>query len=230
MLCILQEQFRKYIELVDRYEVVPEGQRAVFAGPQHATQDPAKRRASKIAQFKMEREIKGTLDVSTAFSNQIHPVCITFLTRLGSLQELRARRHSRRPRPPTVLASTASSAPSSSTSVPPPAEPQPSDDLDFDSDDDDADVARPLFINLLLLHYLRAHTELASSAMELEMLRSSIARSDLPNERFEEVGEDHGREDRRGEEEDGTWRVDRIDKGKSGPLLDKEGKVSTLAH
>lgn len=59
-----QDQFRKYVELVDRYEIIPQTQRAVFAGPQHATQDPAARRASKIAQFKMERDIKATLEVS----------------------------------------------------------------------------------------------------------------------------------------------------------------------
>lgn len=59
-----QGYFRSYIELVDRYEIIPEGQRHIFAGPQHTTQDPAKRRESKIAQFKMERQIKSTLDVS----------------------------------------------------------------------------------------------------------------------------------------------------------------------
>lgn len=64
---VLQDQFRKYIELVDRYEVIPESQRSVFAGPRHATQDPAARRASKIAQFKMEKEVKGTLEVRIVF-------------------------------------------------------------------------------------------------------------------------------------------------------------------
>jgi len=60
----MQVLFRRYIDLVNRYEIVPEANRAVFAGPQHATQDPAKRRESKINQFKMEKQIKGTLDVS----------------------------------------------------------------------------------------------------------------------------------------------------------------------
>lgn len=61
--------------------------------------------------------------------------------------------------------------------------------------------------------------------MELEMLRHMAGRSDLPHDRFEEVRPDRGREDRRAAEADGTWRVDRVDQGKSGPLLDGEGKV-----
>lgn len=58
-----QEHFAAYIQLVDRYEIIPSAKRGAFAGPQHATQDPTRRRESKIAQYKMEKEIKGILEV-----------------------------------------------------------------------------------------------------------------------------------------------------------------------
>jgi len=90
-----------------------------------------------------------------------------------------------------------------------------------------------MFINLLLLHYLRAHTELASSEMEFEMLRLMTAKSDLPNERFSEVseGDGKGREDKRSgdDDDDQTWRVDSLDSRKSGPLLSQDGKVRSIS-
>lgn len=47
--------------------------------------------------------------------------------------------------------------------------------------------------------------------------------SDLPRESGRAQGE---RESRRAvEEEDGTWKVERLGEGKEGPLLDPEGKV-----
>lgn len=67
----MKEHFEAYITLIDRYEVIPEQRRGVFAGPQHATQDPSRRRESKIAQYKMEREIKGKLEA--------RPVCLASL-------------------------------------------------------------------------------------------------------------------------------------------------------
>ncbi|KAK4701277.1 immunoglobulin-binding protein 1, partial [Phenoliferia sp. Uapishka_3] len=81
-----QEHLRTYISLVDRYEIVPEEKRNVFQGPSQQTQDPTRRRESKIAQFKMERDIK------------------------QKLEELRKRRQTRRP-----LSSRASSSTSDPT-------------------------------------------------------------------------------------------------------------------
>lgn len=93
-----QERFRKYIELVERYEVVPEGQRGVFAGPQQASQDPAKRRESKIAQFKMERQIKSTLEVGQSHSRTASSGGTTLTDHLAS------RRSSARARQPAARA------------------------------------------------------------------------------------------------------------------------------
>ncbi|KAL8286140.1 hypothetical protein RQP46_004628 [Phenoliferia psychrophenolica] len=151
-----REHFRTYIDLVDRYEIVPDDKRAVFAGPKHSTQDPTRRRESKIAQFKMERELK------------------------GKLEELRKRRTSRRPR------SSAPPPPPPTTSPTPPEVPTDEGEDLYDSDDDESEVSRPLFLSLLQLHYLRAHAELASIEQELELLQSSMAMSDLPSGRERE--------------------------------------------
>jgi immunoglobulin-binding protein 1 len=59
--------FELYIEVMDRYQVIPSDRKSVFRGPQHGTQDPTRRRESKIAQYKMEREIKGKLEVRSFF-------------------------------------------------------------------------------------------------------------------------------------------------------------------
>ena len=175
--------------MVDRYEVVPEDRRAVFAGPQHATQDPTRRRESKIAQFKLERELKTQLDVRVS-RFQPRPACAPAHPRVGA-QELRARRRS---------------------------------DEDAEADDDD-DVARPIELAVLQLAYLRAHAELASIAQELELLQSSIAMSDLPG-RTDGARREGDRERHRldGDDDDGTWRVEKLE-DRTGPMLDPQGKV-----
>lgn len=127
--------------------------------------------------------------------------------KLGT-QELRKRRLERKP-----FASSSSS----------PATDAEDDDLAYSSDTDADDVSRPLFINLLLLHYLTAHTELSSIAQELELLTMGMAMSDLPSGRA--AIESGGRENERSEEDEGSWRVERLGQSNDGPLLDPEGKV-----
>lgn len=56
---------RAFVEDVEKYEVVGEERRGVLRGPGAAEMDPSRRRAGKIAQFKMEKEIKTTLEVRT---------------------------------------------------------------------------------------------------------------------------------------------------------------------
>ena len=174
--------FISYIALIDRYEVIPEDKRNAFAGPQHSTQDPTRRRESKIAQYKMEKEIK------------------------TKLEELRKRRLQRRPIASTSTAKT-------------------EEDDGYYSDDDESEISRPLFINLLNLHYLRAHTECSSIEMELELLKHGMAMSDLPSHREQrEIG--RGEEQEREEEDQTSWKMDKMSLyGTEGPLLDVSGKI-----
>ncbi|GAA5941887.1 hypothetical protein JCM1841_005094 [Sporobolomyces salmonicolor] len=192
-----QEHFRKYAAQIEQYEVVAADKRSVFAGPAASEMDANKRRAGKIAQFKMEREIKGTLE------------------------ELRKRRRERRPRP-AVLTSASASTSTSAT----PAEPD--DDNDFLSDDDDESesVARPLLINLLQLHYLRAFAELSSVEQELELLEHGMKMSEIPSP-SPHAGPSTSSSDsraRKTDEEDTTWRLDKLAE-KDGPVLSPDGKV-----
>lgn len=46
--------------------MIPEEKRGIYIGPTAEVRDAAKRREGKIAQFKLEREIKGKLEVSTS--------------------------------------------------------------------------------------------------------------------------------------------------------------------
>lgn len=59
-----QTAFKRYVDSVEKYEVVGQDRRKTLAGPKAGEVDPARRRAGKIAQFKMEKEIKATLEVS----------------------------------------------------------------------------------------------------------------------------------------------------------------------
>lgn len=61
-----QTAFKRYVDSVEKYEVVGQDRRKTLAGPKAGEVDPARRRAGKIAQFKMEKEIKATLEVSLA--------------------------------------------------------------------------------------------------------------------------------------------------------------------
>ncbi|SGY73308.1 BQ5605_C005g03280 [Microbotryum silenes-dioicae] len=200
--------FASYVALIDRYQVVAENQRSTFAGPQHATQDPTRRRESKIAQYKMEKEIKNKLDVSW---------------------ELRKRRNEQRTKARgTRISPTSSSmtATTSSSTAPTTIEPDPIDDDSYDSDDDETEVARPLYIQLLLQHYVRAHAELASIEQELELLSHGMKMSDLPSGPSGSGSNGNGAQGKSREGEDDTsWRLDKVDRGAQGPLLDKEGKV-----
>ncbi|GAA5874226.1 hypothetical protein JCM8547_007797 [Rhodosporidiobolus lusitaniae] len=209
-----QDHFRLYLKQIEQYEIVPQQQRLTLAGPKHSETDPSRRRAGKIAQFKMEKEIKGTLD------------------------ELRTRRRKMH------IRSTAPSASSSSSTTSQPQE-QEEDDFAFLSDDDDQadDIARPLLVSLLTLHYLRAHSELSSIEQEVELLEHGMRMSDLPSgpsggrgkegrmlEFMNAVGRGTGEEDVRqkeregGEGEEAMWRLDKL-KLEDEPVLSPNGKV-----
>lgn len=189
--------------------MIPEQKRGVFKGPQHSTQDPTRRRESKIAQYKMEKEIKGKLEVRSLPSSQ--SALISSRTNIPSLpfQELRLRRLSRRP--------------SSSTPAQPSSEEADDDDLNYDSDSASSEIERPLLLNLLLLHYITAHSEISSIAQEVELLQSGMAMSDLesgPPGIREEGARERERED------EGSWRVEDLKALRGeGPLLDPKGRV-----
>ncbi|GAA6029410.1 hypothetical protein JCM8097_003664 [Rhodosporidiobolus ruineniae] len=210
-----KSHFTTYLKQVEQYEVVPPAKRDALAGPAASVTDPARRRAGKIAQFKMEREIKETLE------------------------ELRTRRRRTR-----IRSTAPSSSSSSSSSTPAPPADAAEDDVDFLSSDDDSttDVARPLLINLLTLHYLRAHAELSSLEQELELLEHGMKMSEIPSPSPHptlhglakaaiggDAGEDARESDRRrekdAEEEETRWRLDKLSVQDSSPLLSPEGKV-----
>ncbi|KAK4053761.1 Type 2A phosphatase-associated protein 42 [Microbotryomycetes sp. JL201] len=54
--------FAHFVALVDQYGVISDNHRQAFAGTQHSVQDPSRRREAKIAQFKMERDVKTKLE------------------------------------------------------------------------------------------------------------------------------------------------------------------------
>ena len=96
---------------------------------------------------------------------------------------------------------------------------------DDDDDDDELDeVLRPLLLDLLKLHYLRACAELVSCANELELLQNAIDMSDLPSS--SSSSQRDPREAQRVSEEE-RWKVERVESAwsKDGPLLDQKGKV-----
>ncbi|KAM0792254.1 hypothetical protein ACM66B_004948 [Microbotryomycetes sp. NB124-2] len=176
--------FARFVALVEQYAIVPDSQRQAFAGTQHSVQDPSRRRDAKIAQFKIERDVK------------------------AKLEELRRRKRASRSK---ARASTSTAA----TTL----EDDDEDDLDYDSDDDDAEVARPLFINLITLNYIQAQAELSSIDQELELLKHGMSMSDLPSRKENDDKRLHARE-----EEEATWRLDKLH-DEDGPLLSPEGKV-----
>jgi hypothetical protein len=62
-----QRAFRRFIDQVQDYDVVPRELRAVLAGPSAALSNPMQRREAKIAQFKAERDLKARIaDLSVA--------------------------------------------------------------------------------------------------------------------------------------------------------------------
>ncbi|GAA5932817.1 Tap42p [Sporobolomyces koalae] len=197
------EHFRTYNKLVEQYEVVPQADRAAYRGVSASEMDSARRRAGKIAQFKREKEIKATLE------------------------ELRKRKRERTTRR-TKINTASSSLASTSSATSPRSAPEDVQEDDFLSEDDDEseDIARPLLISLLQLHYLRAHAELSSLEQELELLEHGMKMSEIPSPSPHAAA--HKNERRRSTEEDEqdlTWRLDKVALTKDDPLLSPSGKV-----
>ncbi|GJN88681.1 hypothetical protein Rhopal_001647-T1 [Rhodotorula paludigena] len=209
-----QSAFERFREQVERYGVVGDERRAALNGPAAGETDPARRRAGKIAQFKMEKEIKATLE------------------------ELRQRRRTRRTRGSAVPSSSAASS-SAGPSAPTPSDATLTHNVDYpssSSDEDDdasASVARPLLLSLLTLHYLRSSSELDSLAHERAILEHGIKTSEIPappahvgdaREKGRRGGAGGAEEEKDGDEED-RWRLDAPLGGKEGPMLSPSGKV-----
>ncbi|TNY23695.1 TAP42-like protein [Rhodotorula diobovata] len=183
----------RFLDQLDRYGVLDgddERRRAAIAGPRVGDTDPARRRAGKIAQFKMEREIKATLE------------------------ELRARRRTTRVR----RAADQDDYPSSSE----------------DEDDTTTSVARPLLVNLLTLHALRAYADLDSISHERDILEHGLKLSEIPapGPHGAAGGRGDGRaraadgEGEGDEDEEDRWRLDVLPgRDGTGPVLSPGGKV-----
>ncbi|GAA6004985.1 Tap42p [Rhodotorula paludigena] len=210
-----QAAFDRFREQVERYGVVEDERRAALNGPAVGETDPARRRAGKIAQFKMEKEIKATLE------------------------ELRQRRRTRRTRGSAVPSSSAASS-SAGPSAPAPSDSAtatqdanvdyPSSSSDED-DDASASIARPLLLSLLTLHYLRSSSELDSLAHECDILEHGIKTSEIPPPAHVGDAREKGRRGgaggaaEEGDEEEDRWRLDAPLGGKEGPMLSPSGKV-----
>ncbi|GAA5916187.1 hypothetical protein JCM6882_005411 [Rhodosporidiobolus microsporus] len=206
-----QTHFQTYLRLVALYGAIPATQQGAITGPAAGEMDSSRRRAGKIAQFKMEREIKGTLE------------------------ELRTRRRRTRIRSTAPVAASSSSSTSSSSSAPTPTPADDDENVDFLSDDDDDqadDIARPLLLSLLTLHALRAHAELGSMEQEIELLEHGMKMTELSSggksgrdlEKAVRDARERVKNGEGAEEEEARWRLDRLSV-EDGPVLSPEGKI-----
>lgn len=198
-----QTHYTEFVNLLESYDVIPADQRKLFAGPPPTNQNPMIRREAKIAQFKLEKELK------------------------SQLQELRRRRQSR-PNRVTAVATDALTG-ASSMSIPEASTSRSRGGVD-DSDDDEDSDARPFYIAWLKALYLQAHQELASISAEIEMLSYGMQMSDLPSGGPARITGDERAPTSPAEEEDSSWRLDRVATGSglrdaAGPLVSPSGKV-----
>ncbi|KAG0142357.1 hypothetical protein CROQUDRAFT_67356 [Cronartium quercuum f. sp. fusiforme G11] len=157
---------------VESYEIVPADERSRYKGPLSTVQNPALRREGKIAQFRLEKELK------------------------SRLEEFRKRSEDRKR--PTIFA-TADHSRSSRQKA----------EIDEDGEEDGA---RETYITWLRFLYLKAHQELSSIELELDLLGTGAQMQELPHP------------GRTNDEEDLTWRLDRLST-RSGPLIGPSGKV-----
>jgi len=93
-----------------------------------------------------------------------------------------------------------------------------------DADAYDDDYSRPLYINLLTLHYLKARTEMGHIHAELEILKAAPPMSDVITGPSRAEEDQTGRT--RGEGEDSMWKLDRPPGPDwDGRLLDDSGRI-----
>ncbi|MBW0515966.1 hypothetical protein O181_055681 [Austropuccinia psidii MF-1] len=172
-----KSHFDSFTSQIENFEIIPPDQISQFKGPLSTLQDPARRRESKISQFKLEKRLK------------------------NDLEQLRKRQHSTRKS--GVHSSTShlltQSADASSSRV-------------LNQDDEDDDKERETYLTWLKLLYLKVHQELASIDLELDLLGQGAQMNDLP--RHEKI-----------QEEDYTWRLDKLNLGDNSPLISPSGKV-----
>ncbi|KAA1079554.1 hypothetical protein PGT21_015892 [Puccinia graminis f. sp. tritici] len=84
---------------------------------------------------------------------------------------------------------------------------------DDDDDDENESESRSTHLTRLKFLYLKAHQELGSIEAELEILGQAAQMSDLPSKKVQR------------EEDDLSWRVERISTSADGPLVSPSGKV-----
>ncbi|KEI36487.1 uncharacterized protein L969DRAFT_90808 [Mixia osmundae IAM 14324] len=193
----------EFLDCLERYQIIAEDKRDVLVGPsaRHGA-DPAAKRNAKLAQYRMERQVAAVL------------------------AELAERRSKAR------LSLRGSQAPvASSSKTLADAQDDDEDRYGFSASGDDAqeddDVLRSTMINLLTLHCIKVHGELASIALESELLASQPAMVDLPSSTRD------GRQDARAShsrrDDASTWRLDDLGHRRSdwttGPVLSSSGKV-----
>ncbi|GAA5822661.1 hypothetical protein JCM11251_004332 [Rhodosporidiobolus azoricus] len=201
-----QTHFTTYLRLISLYQVIPDSQRNLITGPAATEMDSARRRAGKIAQFKMEREIKGTLE------------------------ELRTRRRR------TRIRSTVPSASTSSTSSSPPDDQENVDFLSDEDDEGDDIARPLLISLLTLhalrahaeLGSMDQEVELLEHGMKMTELSERGAGGKSGRD-LEGMVRDAREKVKNGgaassEEEEARWRLDRLSV-EEGPLLDPEGKI-----
>ena len=96
------------------------------------------------------------------------------------------------------------------------------------SDDDEDTVSRPLFLNLLLVHFLRANSEIASIDMEMELLLHAVSLQSSTTATTTDSTQGsatRGTERAREEEDESSWKIENLSLSDSSPLLSPSGQV-----
>ncbi|KAI8455348.1 TAP42-like protein [Phakopsora pachyrhizi] len=186
---ISKQNLANFINRVESFNIIPSDRVSQFKGPLNNThQNVALRREMKIAQYKLEKQLKAQIDGYRA------------------RQEKRSR--------PALYAT--SSLPFEKT------DPKTTGngvatrtENDDDNDTDDDEERREAYVTWLRFLYLKAHQEIGSIDLELDLLGQGSQMSELPKSKS-----NHEKND-----DDLSWRVERKAIGSDGPLISSSGKV-----
>ncbi|KAF8163496.1 TAP42-like protein [Crassisporium funariophilum] len=186
-----------FISLLDRYEIVPQDERALYERKTANVADMAKRRELKINQYKKEKELRGRIEVKP-------PVKIRKDRGQNAMVD----------DTPTDFDLISSLLPSSA----PKGIKHENEEADSETDEN----LRESTLLLLRLFYTRACTQLQSMEQELDLLRNAPP---SPIHGPTQGGEDP--RDKQRQLENDTWKLDIPVAGGpdgKGPLLDPTGK------
>ncbi|KDQ61168.1 hypothetical protein JAAARDRAFT_191276 [Jaapia argillacea MUCL 33604] len=139
-----QRLLQSFVEMLERYDIVPESERSLYETHASSITDPAKRRETKIKQYKQEKEIRSKIEVLQKRRRQV-PTTVESSTDFD------------------LIASLLPSSPTASSK-------NINDDEEEDSSTDES--LRLTTLLLLRLCYAQAQSSLESMKQEVELLRS----------------------------------------------------------